>query len=323
MIVASSLERSFGRTRAVSGVSFRVKRGEAVGFLGPNGAGKTTTFRMLAGVLAPTKGSIRIGEHDLEQAPLKAKALLGYMPENPPLYPEMTVHEYLLFRAELKGVKRRKQRAVIDDALTQAGAADMYGVRIAHLSKGYRQRVALADALLNDPPALLLDEPTAGLDPNQIADMRKLIRRLAKERAILLSTHVLSEVEATCSRAIVIHQGTLVAEADMEDLTSRSGKRAFVAVQTGSETAASEAAISAFEAAISAAPRKWSLRREPQEGAHFFSSSVSFANGPHLTAEVVAFFVEKGLSVTSAGPVKAKLDEVFSQLTTEAGGSEE
>lgn len=314
MIIASSLEKYFGRTRAVDDISFTVKRGEAVGFLGPNGAGKTTTFRMLAGVLGPTRGSVSIGGHDLAFAPLKAKRLLGYMPENPVLYPEMTSREYLLFRAELKGVSRSQRAKAASAALVDAGAEEVHGVRISHLSKGFRQRVALADALLNDPPALLLDEPTSGLDPNQIGDMRKLIRRLAKDRAVLLSTHVLSEVQATCSRVIVIHRGRLVTEGSLLELTTQKGRRSMVTVEAGTEELKS-----AFSAAVSAAPAEWNLT-QVLDTADDAARSVTFPHQPELVGRVVAYLADNGFCIISAGLVKATLDEVFSELTAQPEG---
>src|SRR5690606_20854360 len=181
MIEAIDLEKSFGKVRAVRGVSFEVRTGEAVGFLGPNGAGKTTTFRMLAGTIGPTSGHVRLGGIDLGSDPIAAKRHVGYMAENAPLYPELTGDEYLRYRAELRGITGAKRKSAVKQAAEQAHSERMLGTRIAHLSKGYQRRLALADALLGDPPILLLDEPTSGLDPNQVLDVRRLIAELAKD----------------------------------------------------------------------------------------------------------------------------------------------
>src|SRR5690606_25991200 len=204
---------------------FRVGRGEVVGFLGPNGAGKSTTLRMLAGFLGPSAGTIRIHGHDVQREPLAARRHLGYMPEAAPLYPELRVREYLLFRAALKRVPRRERARAVEAAMERAAVTELADTLILHLSKGYRQRVALADALVASPPLLILDEPTAGLDPNQNREVRRLIRELGKTHTILLSTHILSEVEATCDRALVIDRGRLVAEGTLDALLALGRRR--------------------------------------------------------------------------------------------------
>ncbi|MCA9606396.1 MAG: ATP-binding cassette domain-containing protein, partial [Myxococcales bacterium] len=196
MIRVENLTKSYGRHEAVRGLSFEVPKGQVCGFLGPNGAGKSTTLRMITGFLAPTTGSIAIGGIDALAQPIEARKQLGYMPEACPLYPEMRVAEYLKYRAELKGVPRSKIADRVKKSLEQAAVADVEHRIIGQLSKGYRQRVGLADALVADPPLLILDEPTAGLDPNQIRQVRTLIGELAKNKTVLLSTHILPEVEA-------------------------------------------------------------------------------------------------------------------------------
>lgn len=210
MIQVESLSRRYGSQLAVNDVSFRVKPGEIVGFLGPNGAGKTTTLRMLTGYLAPTSGSIRIDGIDAVRSSIQARERLGYMPEGVPLYREMRVFEYLRHRAALKGVTDLAE--AVDRALELAGVGDARRRIIGQLSKGYRQRVGLAEALVADPPLLILDEPTSGLDPNQVRQFRDLVRGFGGKKTVLLSTHILSEVEAVCDRLIVIHQGRKVAD---------------------------------------------------------------------------------------------------------------
>ena len=210
MIEVQGLTRRYGNRLAVQDVTFRVEPGQIVGFLGPNGAGKTTTLRMLTGFLAPTAGRIQIDGIDAIERSMEARGRLGYMPEGVPLYREMRVSEYLHYRAALKRVDQRKE--AVDRALERASVADARKRIIGQLSKGYRQRVGLADALLADPAILILDEPTSGLDPNQVRQFRELIRSFAGKKTVLLSTHILSEVEAVCDRVIIIREGEKVAD---------------------------------------------------------------------------------------------------------------
>ncbi|MET0283065.1 MAG: ABC transporter ATP-binding protein [Polyangiales bacterium] len=209
MIEVRHLTKRYGDRVAVRDLSFDVARGEVVGFLGPNGAGKSTTLRMLTGFLEPSEGEIKVAGFDARRQPLELKRSIGYMPEAVPLYLDMRVVEYLRFRAALKGVPRREIDKNVDRALELASVADVKTRIIGQLSKGYRQRVGLADALVADPPLLILDEPTAGLDPNQIRQVRDLVRTLAKEKTVLLSTHILPEVEAICARVVIIDRGQL------------------------------------------------------------------------------------------------------------------
>jgi len=210
VIEVEGLSRRYGSRLAVNNVSFRVESGEIVGFLGPNGAGKTTTLRMLTGYLAPTSGSIRIDDIDAVQRSIQARKRLGYMPEGVPLYREMRVHEYLRHRGALKAVP--KVAEAVDRCLELAGVADARTRIVGQLSKGYRQRVGLAEALIADPPILILDEPTSGLDPNQVRQFRELVRSFGGRKTVLLSTHILSEVEAVCDRVIIIREGEKVAD---------------------------------------------------------------------------------------------------------------
>jgi ABC-2 type transport system ATP-binding protein len=207
MIVVDRLTKYYGEYPAVRGVSFEVPQGRVVGFLGPNGAGKSTTMRILAGFLTATSGRATIDGKDVFWDPIAARRRIGYMPENCPLYPEMRVDEYLTFRGGLKGLGWRTRRKRLDYVLSRCWLTDVRRQLIGTLSKGYRQRVGLADALLADPPVLILDEPTAGLDPAQIRETRKLIRELGSQHTMLLSTHILTEVEMTCDSVIIIHQG--------------------------------------------------------------------------------------------------------------------
>ena len=233
MIEVESLSRRYGNRWAVRDVSFRVASGEIVGFLGPNGAGKTTTLRMLTGYLAPSSGAIRIDGIDALQDPIGARERLGYMPEGVPLYREMRVYEYLRHRAALKGVAAVSD--AVDRSLERAGVADARRRIIGQLSKGYRQRVGLAEALIADPPILILDEPTSGLDPNQVRQFRELVRSFRRDKTVLLSTHILSEVEAVCDRVIIIHAGQKVADLESED-TETSLEDVFASLTTSTST---------------------------------------------------------------------------------------
>jgi len=223
MISVQGLTKSYGATDAVRDLSFSVDRGEVVGFLGPNGAGKSTTMKILSGYLPADAGEVRIAGFDILSQSLKARSRIGYLPENVPLYSEMRVGEYLRYRAALKGVRSRRITEKVEDALELCCISHVRNQLIGTLSKGYRQRVGLADALVNEPDILILDEPTIGLDPGQIREVRELIKGLAKRHTILLSSHILSEVEMTCSRVLIINKGQIVATGTPAELRERSG----------------------------------------------------------------------------------------------------
>lgn len=243
MIKVSNLTKQFSGYTAVDDVSFEVGRGEIVGFLGPNGAGKTTTMRMLTGFLHPTRGAVEIAGCDVFEDPIEARRHIGYMPESCPLYTEMRVDEYLTFRAQIKGVARRAIRNRRDIVKEQCGLTDVGRRIIGQLSKGYRQRVGLADSLLHDPDLLILDEPTAGLDPNQIREVRELIRQLAERHTLLLSTHILPEVEMTCRRILIINKGKIVASDSPESLQKRLEGDVLISAEIAGDPAVIEAAL--------------------------------------------------------------------------------
>ena len=241
MIDVQALSKRYPTRLAVDDVTFSVKQGEIVGFLGPNGAGKTTTMRVLTGFLPPTSGSARIAGHDVVAQSTEARAALGYLPESAATYPEMRVTEYLAFRARLEGVPAGKVRARVDEAIERCLLGEVRQRRIDNLSKGYRQRTALAGALVHQPPVLILDEPTIGLDPVQIIRIRETIRQLGRDRAVLLSTHILPEVEAVCDRVLIIDRGRIVAEGTPAELRGKLAGAPVVRVVLKGSVSAREA----------------------------------------------------------------------------------
>ncbi|MCH2170014.1 ABC transporter ATP-binding protein [Myxococcota bacterium] len=250
MIEARQLSKRYGDMLAVDGVDFSLERGEVVGFLGPNGAGKTTTMRMLTGFLPPSEGTASIAGFDIFNDPIEARRCVGYLPESPPLYPEMSVKSYLSYVAKIKDVSRGERRQAVERSLERCGLVDVRNRVIGTLSKGYRQRVGLAQAIVHEPPVLILDEPTAGLDPLQIQEIRELIAELAApakgetQQTVILSTHILAEVEAICRRVILIHQGCKVVDAPLSELTAegQSLEELFVRETMGRSSAREERA---------------------------------------------------------------------------------
>ena len=314
MIEVEGLTKDYGTVVAVRDVSFSVGRGEVVGFLGPNGAGKSTTLRILAGFLGATSGKVRVNGHDITEASLAARASLGYMPEAAPLYQELRVREYLEFRARLKRVPRAKRAASVERALERANLREVSETTIGHLSKGFRQRVGLADALVADPPLLILDEPTAGLDPNQVREVRALIKELAADHTVLLSTHILSEVEATCQRALVIDRGRLVAQGSLAELSR--GRRSTTLLLVVRETEPRAAGILGEQTgvaevetldSVALADGYTRLRVTLTEGV------TALDAGPQLLRALVTANVD----VASLSPETATLEQIFAELTTD------
>ncbi len=310
MIDVVDLVKDYGAFRAVRGVSFHVEPGEVVGFLGPNGAGKSTTLRILAGFLGQTSGQVRVNGHDVVEDPLSARASIGYMPEAAPLYPEMRVGEYLRFRAELKRVPAREREEAVERAERDAGLADMHGVPISQLSKGYRQRVGLADAIVASPPLLILDEPTAGLDPNQIRDVRALIKRLKERHTVLVSTHILSEVEATCTRSILIARGKVIAQGTLDELVAlRRPKSVRLRVR---------GALAKVKSTLGAVEGAGKLTLESEGDAGSLRVVVPFADetrGEATTEAIVSALISAGVGVLEVVPTSS-LEQVFALLTS-------
>jgi ABC-2 type transport system ATP-binding protein len=223
MIEIENLRKLYGQHEAVKGITFTVRAGEILGFLGPNGAGKSTTMKVMTCLTPPTSGSVRIGSHDVLMEPLEVRKAIGFLPENPPLYPEMVVEDYLSFAAEIRRVRAGQRRAAVDAAVERCGLTEVRKRLVGNLSKGYRQRVGLAQAVIHEPRILILDEPTVGLDPTQVIEIRSIIRDIGQDRTVILSSHILPEVQATCQRVIIINRGEIVAEGPMEELLHRHG----------------------------------------------------------------------------------------------------
>jgi ABC-2 type transport system ATP-binding protein len=312
LISVSHLSKRYGAQLAVDDVSFEIGKGEVVGFLGPNGAGKSTTLRILAGFLGPTGGSVRVAGHDVVSESLAARQSVGYMPESVPLYPEMRVVEYMRFRAELKRVARGRRASWIDDAMGKAGVIDVANQRIGHLSKGYRQRVGLADAIVARPPIVVLDEPTAGLDPNQIREARALVRQLGQEHTVIVSTHILGEVEACATRVLLVHRGKLVAQGSTDAIRSMRGSNA-VDVVVGGDGGAAASAIERVDGVAKVA----------RDGAGSdatclrirFAKGTTDASRAETTERCVAAAVGAGAGVREVRSVGGSLEEVFAALT--------
>ncbi len=316
MIEAQNLNRRYGDFTAVSDVSFAVGEGEILGLLGPNGAGKTTTIRMITGFLPPTGGKVTVGGTDLFEAPVQARRQIGYLPENVALYGEMRVGEYLAYRARLEGLNRTEAKRACRSALERCLLADVENQVIGTLSKGYRQRVGLATAILHDPEVLVLDEPTVGLDPKQIIAIRDLIRDLGRERTLILSTHILSEVELLCNRVLIIDKGRIIAEGTPESLrqSARGASEirvAFAGANEGSAPGAIAEALGALPGVSGVAP-----------GGVAGEFRVTAGADADPRAEIFHLAVAKGWTLVELSQSKASLEDVFVRLTTNQRASE-
>jgi ABC-2 type transport system ATP-binding protein len=308
MIEVENLTKKYGRATAVDGVSFRVEKGEILGFLGPNGAGKTTTMRILTCYLPPTEGTARVAGHDVFAQPLEVKRRVGYLPETPPLYPDMNVRDYLDFCARIKGVAAKERKSRVDDAAEKCRVTDVQRTLIGKLSKGYRQRVGLAQAILHNPEVLILDEPTAGLDPKQIIETRELIRGLAGTHTVILSTHILPEVSMTCGRILIINKGRVVAEDTPQNLTRRlRGAGTLRLEAVGEETA--------LVAAARSVPGVLAVQsRGVHDGA--VTLDVESESGTDVRAELARTLVGQGFGLLGLQQLGMSLEEIFLQLTT-------
>ena len=309
MIEVQHLTKRYGRVTAVEDVSFRVERGEILGFLGPNGAGKTTTMRILTGYMPATEGKAVVAGFDVFDQPIEAKRRTGYLPETPPLYPDMTVVEYLSFVAKIKGVPTAGRRDRIRAVMDRTRIADMADRQCSKLSKGYRQRVGLAQAIIHNPDVLIMDEPTAGLDPKQIIETRQLIKELAGDHTIILSTHILPEVSQTCQRVVIINKGHVVAVDTPDNLTARlrGSETMYVQVDAGGADAAG---------ALRRVPGVTRVAESDRKAATI-GYEVESARGQDIRRELARSVVSNGWGLLELRPMRMSLEEIFLSLTTE------
>jgi ABC-2 type transport system ATP-binding protein len=310
MIVVENLTKLYGTRVAVDNVNFEIKKGEIVGFLGPNGAGKSTTMRMLTGFLSPSAGRVRIGEHDMAEAPLEAKQLLGYLPETPPLYFEMTVRDYLDFVGQLKGLDAPTRKQRIDFVLEKCFLTDRTNQLIGTLSKGYKQRVGIAQALVHNPPLLILDEPTSGLDPQQIIQIRALIKELAVDHTVILSTHILPEVQTTCSRVLIINGGKLVAEGTPEQLEAQLQGELRISLLARAPEPALRARLSEFA-------QLRVITMQPATDAGLVQAELSVPAGVDPREQLAQLVVGAGWGLVELKSVNLSLEEIFLKVTTQ------
>lgn len=307
MIEVEGISKNFGVVKAVDKVSFSIAKGEVVGFLGPNGAGKTTTMRILTCYLPADEGEARVAGYDVLEDSMEVRSRIGYLPENAPLYPDMIVDEFLNYVASIRGIASDKKSKAISRMVEVCGMGDVLKKQIGELSKGYRQRVGLAQAIIHDPEILILDEPTSGLDPNQIREIRSLIKELGREKTVILSTHILPEVEATCSRVIIIDRGKIVIDGSIEEVTRKSrGANIHVVLVRGDKAKIESGLktlgdVESFEAA------------GQEDGLHRYE--ILARGGVHLGEQIFRMAADEGLSLAELRLEKTTLETAFADLT--------
>jgi len=305
-IVVENLTKKYGAQRAVDNISFKVKTGEILGFLGPNGAGKTTTMKAITTFLIPTEGNIHVGEYSIYENAEDVKKKIGYLPESNPLYQEMPVIDYLYFVAELQGIEKHKIKDRIREMVDLCGLEGEKHKQISELSKGYKQRVGLAQALIHDPEVLILDEPTSGLDPNQIVEIRKLIKNIGREKTVILSSHILAEVEATCDRILIINKGKIVADGTAKELRKQSEGKEILKVKI--EEGENNEIFKAIQAIESVGVVDFLQKEE---------NTFEIQSKPELSSrrDIFKLCVEKGWVLTEMTVTETKLEDIFRELT--------
>ena len=310
MIEVQDLTKAYGSVTAVDHVSFSVNKGEILGFLGPNGAGKTTTMRILTGFMPATSGTARVAGFDVFEDSLEVRRHIGYLPEAPPIYPDMTVETYLDFVLRIKNIPAEKRAARIDDGLTKTNLVDKRHELIKRLSRGYKQRVGLAQALVHDPDVIILDEPTVGLDPKQIIEVRNLIKALAGSHTIILSTHILPEVSMTCDRVVIINKGKIAAVDTPQNLTSqlKGGQRVRVDAQAPEKQ---------LKEALTQIPGARSVQVSAASNDGHVIATIEADPGRDVRSQVAASVVEKGWPLYELRGVSLSLEDIFLQLTTD------
>ncbi len=309
MIEVDGLTRSFGGRPAIRNVSFRVGKGEILGFLGPNGAGKTTTLRVLTCYLPADSGTARIDGLDVFEHSLEVRRRIGYLPESPPLYREMIVRDYLAFVARIRGIAPARRKSMVSASVERCGLGGVEGRLIGNLSRGYRQRVGLAQALVHDPPVVILDEPTVGLDPEQIVEIRGLIRSLGGDHTVILSTHILPEVAVTCSRVAIISYGEIVQEGSLAGLAGGDGDHEQVRLRVARDSGEVRAALAALP---------WIRSVRPGEGPGVYVMDTS--REERAREEISRAAVERGWGLLEIAPVTRSLEEIYLEATRRLGG---
>lgn len=302
VIEVSHLSKNYGERRAISDLSFKIEKGDIVGFLGPNGAGKSTTMKIITGFMAPTSGEARVGGYDVFTHPIEVKRRIGYLPETPPLYLDMLVEDYLRFVAELKLVPDEKIKSYVNNALEKAQLTDVSRRLIKNLSKGFKQRVGIAQALVSNPEVLVLDEPTVGLDPKQVAEIRNLIRELRGEHTVILSTHILPEVQASCDKVIIIHEGRIVAQESIADIAKMNKGFIMLTVKTRKDTDIKES-LAAVEGVVEV------QSNGPQ---HYI---VKLEENDEQIEKIASAVILSGAGLVELSPSRANLEDVFLKLT--------
>lgn len=307
MIEVKNLTKDYGSRRAIDSLNFSIAKGDVVGFLGPNGAGKSTTMKIITGFMSPTSGQALVAGSDVFENPIEVKRHIGYLPETPPVYLDMYVKDYLKYVAELKGVEKSKLSAAVDDAIAKMHLGDVRNRLIQHLSKGYKQRVGIAQAIVSNPEVLILDEPTVGLDPKQVAEIRELIKSLKGQHTIILSTHILSEVEATCDKVIIINKGKIVAEDRIENLALLEKGHLRLTLRTRRDLVNLPGLLSQIKGIVKCqaggSDREWHLDLEGDET---------------LVEMISTEVVNAGVGLVELSPARRDLEDVFLKFTYDA-----
>lgn len=313
MIEINNLVKRYGDKNAVKGISFTVNDGEVLGFLGPNGAGKTTTMNIITGYLSSTSGTVKVNGHDILEEPELAKKEIGYLPENPPLYNDMTVKEYLNFICDLKGVEKARRKNMLDNIVSMVKISDVYDRLIGNLSKGYKQRVGIAQALVGNPSILILDEPTVGLDPNQIIEIRRLIKALSKNHSIVISSHILSEIQEIADRVVIINRGKIAAVDTISDLSKRlSGQSKILLTFRGpvADAVTKIRTVKGVSSAISRVANKFSQ----------IEITISANDTSETRIAIFNLMVREGWPILELRSLDPSLEEIFLNITSGKGG---
>lgn len=318
MIEITNLTKKYGNHKALDNITFSVKKGEVLGFLGPNGAGKSTTMNIITGYISSTDGSVTVDGHDILEEPNEVKKRIGYLPELPPLYMDMIVWDYLSFVYDLKKVKTDDKSKHIQGVIDMVKIDDVKARKIGNLSKGYKQRVGLAQALIGDPEVLILDEPTVGLDPKQIIEIRNVIKDLGKERTIILSSHILSEISAVCERVIIINKGKLVAEDTPENLAEKYTSKSKMQIRVAGEA---EAVVEVLKTIVGI--KNILILGEKEEGSVDVEIETDIKIDAEFNKKLFFVFAEKGMPITMQKEIEASLEDIFLKLTGVSGEVQE